>query len=87
MSKNKKSKTQESTIEEKCPRCGSKNFAIDKGPHQKRYCTASGCKHIWPAMTKTELELHHFKEENIKIKGENDFLRDRVSELEKHILS
>ena len=65
MAKAKKEK--ESDLKEKCPKCGSQEFAMDKGIGSKRYCQS--CHNVWLPMSKEEIENVYLKEEVLKLRA------------------
>lgn len=72
-----------SSKNERCPKCQSSEFAIAADPSQKRYCNK--CRNVWLPKTAAEIELDYAEEELVKLRVENNFLRDRVRDLEESI--
>lgn len=63
----KKKQEDASELAERCPRCQSVKFAIDKSTGVKRYCDK--CKHVWTAQNKFEIENSYLKEEVAELKA------------------
>lgn len=66
-------------LKEKCPRCGSLEFSIENGPHQKRYCAE--CNNVWAPLNRTEIELQYVKEELMKLQLKYDSLQKENQKL------
>lgn len=75
----KKSANVKEDLKEKCPRCGSLEFSIESGPHQKRYC--SECNNVWVPLNRTEIELQYVKEALAQLQMKYDILQKENQKL------
>ena len=72
------------SLQEKCPKCQSTDFAIDKDIRANRHC--SKCRNVWAAMSVDEIKMHQYKSKYAKAldfaKEVNGQLGSLLSEIE-----
>lgn len=77
MAKNKQAET---NIKEKCNKCGSLQFAIDKRTNF-RHCSGKDCGNVWNQKSVDALLLQQAKDVIKELEEENDKLLKEVTEL------